>query len=291
MQAQRRSVSGRTWSAIAIWSIAIAALYGRVLINLGRNWMADESYSHGWLVAPISLWLVWQQRERLRQAPMRPAASGLLLVLGSLALFIAGSLAAELFTTRISLIGLLAGTVVFVYGWRHLRIVAFPLAFLVFMIPLPSVLFDRMTQSLQLVASGLGERLLRAADFAVLRDGNILTLSSITLQVTDACSGIRSLMSLLTVTSLVAYLFEPTLVRQVALTMAAVPLAIVLNGFRVAFTGIAASRFGPEMARGLIHEMSGWAVFIAAFVAIWLLHRALRFMTRVDHSPGVLEAA
>ena len=281
----------RTFAAIAIWVLAIAALYGQVVLKLGRDWIADDSYSHGWLVPPIAAWLIWRQRDRLRQTATRPSMVGLLIVVASLAVFIAGSLAAELFTTRISLIGVIAGTVVFVCGWRHLRLVAFPLAFLLFMIPLPALIFDRMTQSLQLVASGLGERLLRAADYAVLRDGNVLTLSSITLQVTDACSGIRSLMSLLTVSSLIAYFFEPTQIRRVLLTLTAVPLAIVLNGLRVAFTGIAASRFGPEMARGFLHETSGWVVFVAGFAAVWTLHRALSSIGTRGRAPVLVEAA
>jgi len=286
-----RSVSQRTLAAIAMWVIAIAALYGQVFIKLGHDWIADDSYSHGWFVPPIAAWLVWRQRDRLQRTSMRPAAVGLLIVIASLAVFAGGSLAAELFTTRVSLIGVVAGTIVFVCGWRHLRIVAFPLAFLLFMIPLPSLIFDPMTQSLQLVASGLGERILRAADYAVIRDGNVLTLSSITLQVTDACSGIRSLMSLLTVTSLIAYFFEPTLVRRLLLTAAAVPLAIVLNGLRVAFTGVAASRVGPEMARGFLHETSGWVVFVAAFAAIWTIHRVLQSIGPRKRASLLVEAA
>jgi exosortase len=286
-----RSISWRTLAAIATWVAAIAALYGRVFIKLGHDWIADDSYSHGWLVLPIAAWLVWRQRERLQRTPVRPAALGLFIVIASLVIFAGGSLAAELFTTRVSLIGVVAGTVVFVYGWRHLRIVAFPLAFLLFMIPLPSLVFDPMTQSLQLVASGLGERLLRASDYAVIRDGNVLTLSSITLQVTDACSGIRSLMSLLMVTSLIAYFFEPTQTRRLLLTLTAVPLAIVLNGLRVAFTGIAASRFGPAMARGFLHETSGWVVFMAAFGAIWMIHQALHALGARRRTPLLVEAA
>ena len=281
----------RTLAAIAIWTIAIAVLYGQVVLKLGHDWNADDSYSHGWLVPPIAAWLIWRQRDRLWLTPARPSLVGLLIVVASLVVFAAGSLAAELFTTRVSLIGVIAGTVVFVCGWRHLRIVAFPLAFLLFMIPLPALVFDRMTQSLQLVASGLGERLLRAADYAVLRDGNVLTLSSITLQVTDACSGIRSLMSLLTVSSLIAYFFEPTQIRRLLLTLTAVPLAIVLNGLRVAFTGIAASQFGPEMARGFLHETSGWVVFVAGFAAVWTLHRILSSIGARGRAPILVEAA
>lgn len=272
-------VSGAVWLAAILW------LYGRVFVTLARDWNANENYSHGWLVVPIAAALAWQQRERLRRTPMTPAPSGLVLILASLALFVAGSLGAEIFTTRASLIGVLAGTIAFVFGWRHLRLVAFPVAFLLFMIPLPSIVFDRLTQSLQLVASDLGERLLRAADFAVIRDGNVLTLSSITLQVTDACSGIRSLVSLLMMTSLVGYLFEPAAWRKLAVTSSAIPLAIVLNGGRIAFTGVAASRFGPELARGFLHELSGWVVFVVALGAVWLLH--LMLGARDDGAPAV----
>jgi exosortase len=260
---------------VAVFTAA-TALYGPVLARLWSQWLADENYSHGVLIVPIAALLAWRQRERLRNTPRNPSPSGLVLVLGSLALLVAGSLAAELFTTRVSLLGVLAGAVVFVYGWRHLRAIAFPIAFLLFMIPLPTLLVDPATQSLQLVASGLGERLLRAADIPVLRDGNILTLPTITLNVTDACSGIRSLMSLLAVTTLVAYLDDLSMMWRVVLTATAVPLAITLNGLRVAFTGIAASRISPAMARGFVHEASGWAIFVVAFLCIWLFDRAIR---------------
>jgi exosortase len=278
-----------TFAAVVALLVATAALYGPVLLKLWHDWQSDESYSHGVLVAPIAAWLAWRVRDRLRAAPLRPSMSGLVIVIGSLAVFGAGSLAAELFITRISLVGVIAGTIVFVCGWKHFRIVAFPVAFLVFMIPLPTVVFDQVTQSLQLVASGMGERLLRAAAIPVLRDGNILTLPTITLNVTDACSGIRSLVSLLAVTSLVAYLDQPTTVSQIVLTLSAVPLAIGLNGLRVALTGIAASRFGPDMARGFVHEASGWAMFLVAFLGIWLLHRMMR--PARSHVRPVLERA
>jgi exosortase len=258
--------------ALAIWIGSIAALYGPVVIRMARQWQDDVTYSHGWVIAPIALMLVWRQRDRLRTAPLTPSRAGLAVVIGSLFVFVAGTLAAELFLTRISLIGVLAGTVLYTCGRTHLTLVAFPLLFLVFMIPLPAIVFDRAAVSLQLVASALGERLIRAGGVAVLRDGNVLRLASITLEVDEACSGIRSLMALVSVTTLVGYLFEPIWWRRVAVAVAAVPLAVALNAARIGLTGMAALRYGPSAARGAVHEATGMVVFVVALACVCAVH-------------------
>jgi len=260
---------------VGAWVFSAGLLYAGVLLKLVQQWAADPTYSHGFVVAPIALFLVWQQRDRLRRTTSRPSGFGLVVIVVSLAIYVLGSLGAELFLTRISLLGVVAGTVLYVFGSQYLRVLAFPLAFLVFMIPLPAIVFDRATVSLQLVASRMGEELLRAADVPVLRDGNILTLPAITLEVNDACSGIRSLMALLSVAALVGYFSDVPPWQRVLLTCAALPIAIVLNGVRIAATGLAASRFGPVAASGAIHATSGWIVFMLALAAVWLLEKTL----------------
>jgi exosortase len=269
---------------VGAWLACAALLYAGVLVKLVNQWGTDPTYSHGFLVAPIALFLVWQERDRLRQAPLEPSALGLVLIAVSLGLYALGSLGAELFVTRASLIGVMAGTVVYVFGWAHFRLVAFPLAFLMFMIPLPAVVFDRATVSLQLVASRMGEDLLRAADVPVLRDGNILTLPTITLEVNDACSGIRSLMALLSIAALVGYFSAAAPWQRALLACAALPIAIGLNGIRIAATGLAASRFGPAAASGAIHAASGWAVFVLALAVIWALQKTL-----CSHAVGAVQ--
>jgi exosortase len=260
---------------VGAWLACAALLYAGVLVKLVHDWGTDPTYSHGFLVLPIALFLVWQERDRLRQSPSRPSALGLIIIAASLGLFVVGSLGAELFVTRVSLIGVLAGTVLFVFGWDHLRLVAFPLAFLVFMIPLPAIVFDRATVTLQLVASSMGEELLRAADVPVLRDGNILTLPAITLEVNDACSGIRSLTALLSITALVGYFSDGSRWQRALIGLSALPIAIGLNGIRIAATGLAASRFGPAAATGTIHTASGWLVFVFALALVWALQKTL----------------
>jgi exosortase len=255
--------------------LTAAFLYAAVLVKLVRQWAADETYSHGFLVVPNALFLLWQQRDRLRRTPVSPSNAGLAVIALSLAIYVLGSLGAELFLTRVSLIGVVAGTVLYVFGCQHLRVVAFPLAFVIFTIPLPAVVFDRVSVSLQLVASQLGEQLLRSVNVPVLRDGNILTLATITLEVNDSCSGIRSLMALLCVATLIGHFSASTPLRRWSITFAAVPVAIGLNGVRIALTGLAASRFGPAVASGAIHVASGWVVFVVALAVVWALQQAL----------------
>jgi exosortase len=262
-------------AGLAVWTVAMALLYGRALIALAANWQSDANYSHGWVIAPIALALLWRQRERFRALPPKPSNAGLAVILTSISLYVVGTLGAELFLVRVSLIGVLAGTLLYAAGWRHLQLAAFPLAFLLFMIPLPAVVFDRVAVQLQLIASGLGERMLQNLDVAVVRDGNVLQLSTIALEVNDACSGIRSLMTLLAVTTLMAYLFEADWPRRIVIAAGALPLALALNGIRIAATGLAALRFGPWVASGTVHEAAGLAVFVVAVAGLCMLHAAM----------------
>jgi exosortase len=275
-------------SGLAVWVFAVALLYGRVLMALAANWQSDASYSHGWVIAPIALALLWRQRDRFRALPLEPSKAGLLVLALSLLLYVTGTLGAELFLVRTSLIGVLAGTLLYAAGWRHLRAAAFPLMFLIFMIPLPAVVFERLAVQLQLVASTLGERMLQALDVSVVRDGNVLRLATVSLEVNEACSGIRSLITLLAVTTLMAYLFETDWPRRIAIAAGALPLAIGLNGIRIAATGLAALRFGPGVASGAVHEAAGFVVFVVAVGCVCGLHVALH------HAPlsvGMTSAA
>ena len=264
----------------SVWLLAAGIVYGPVLVNLARQWSTDATYSHGFVVPALALFLVWQRRDQLRRTPATPSAAGLLILASSLGLFVAGSVGAELFVTRVSLIGVLAGTVVYAFGWRHLGLVAFPLAFLVFMIPLPSIVFGHFAVSLQLIASQLGENLLRAADVPVLRDGNLLKLPTVTLEVNEACSGIRSLGALVMMTTLIGYVFQRRAWGRVVLPLAAVPLAIGLNGLRIAVTGLATLRFGPVAAGEAVHTASGWLVFVAALASLWGMHLVMQSVGR-----------
>jgi exosortase len=227
------------------------------------------------------VYFAWLRRRELASLPARPHWIGAVVALGSLAVLLAGRLGAELFLARVSLIGLLIGTVVFLYGLGHLRILAFPIAFLLLMIPLPAVVFNQLAFPLQLLASRAGETVLSLSGIPVLREGNILMLPTTTLEVVQACSGIRSLVSLLTLAIILGKLTEPRLWARVVLALLALPVAIAANAARVAGTGLAAEWISPRAAEGFFHEFSGWVMFIVAFALLLAAQRVLSLRPRV----------
>lgn len=275
MSLPTHSVSRASVAAALVGATSFGLLYQHVLVKLGRDWSVDENYSHGFLIVPLALYFAWERRQPLQQAAARPSMLGLFVAAGSLAVLVAGTLGAELFLMRISIVGFIAGVVVFTWGWEHARILAFPIAFLLLMIPLPAILFNQLAFPLQLLASRCGEWALQLFHIPVLREGNVIILANTTLEVAEACSGIRSLVSLLTLGIVLGYFTNPRGPMRTAIALATVPVAIATNGIRVAGTGIAAHYMGPEAATGFLHEFSGWLMFLVAFAMLVLLQRAL----------------
>jgi len=261
--------------ALGALLLSFAVLYREVIAKLVFDWENDGNYSHGFLIVPLALYFAWERRQRLLKSPVQPSGLGLVVVLGSLATLVAGVLGSELFLMRVSIVGLVAGSVLFVLGWAHLRILAFPIGFLLLMIPIPSIIFNQIAFPLQLIASQFGEATLQAASIPVLREGNVIILANTTLEVAEACSGIRSLVSLLTLGIVYGYFTDHRMWVRTAIAALTVPIAIVTNGFRVAGTGIAAHYYGNAAAQGFFHEFSGWLVFIAAFALLFTVVRIL----------------
>ena len=257
----------------AIAAIAFLALYWQVLAKLIHDWSRDENYSHGFLIVPIALYFIWERRESLMQAEAKPSVLGLGVIVMSLLTLMAGTLGAELFLTRVSLIGMAAGIVLFVFGTEHLRILRFPIGFLLLMIPIPGILFNQITFPLQLLASRFGELALRFMNIPVLREGNVINLANTSLEVAEACSGIRSLISLLTLGIVLGYFTDSRASVRLLIAVSTVPVAIAANALRVAGTGVAAHFVGPEAATGFLHTFSGWLMFVAASALLLAIQR------------------
>ncbi len=265
----------RPLAAAVLAALSFAALFFDVGRKLVSDWATDDNYSHGFLVVPVALFLAWERRQTLIAAARRPSVLGLVVIVGSLAVLTAGTLGAELFLTRVATIGVLVGLVLFAFGWEHLRLLAFPLAFLLLMIPLPAIVFNQIALPLQLLASQVGEAGLRLFGVPVLREGNVMVLASTTLEVAEACSGIRSLISLLTLGIVYGYFMDSRAWVRWVLALATVPIAVFTNGLRVAGTGIAAHHYGPEAAEGFLHTFSGWLVFVSALALLFVLRELL----------------
>ncbi len=251
----------------------LIALYAPVLKRLVSQWYSDADYSHGFLVPLLSLYLIWQRREKLRQVVRRPSPWGMLVVLFSVGLLFLGSLGAELFLTRISIIGTICGLIVYFCGTALLRALAFPLVFLLFAIPIPALIYNEIVFPLQFLASRFATSTLEMLNlFPIMREGNVLILPNMSLEVVEACSGIRSLMSLLALAAGYGYLAERSTVVRWLLFLAMVPLAIISNGTRVMITALMANYIGPQAAEGFMHEFSGWVIFVVATALFLALH-------------------
>jgi exosortase len=259
---------------------ALLWLYAPILWRLVLQWRDDQNYSHGFFVPAFALYVLWQDKARLSSLPIKPAWSGLALLIVALGILTAGVLGAELFLARFSFLLALGGLLVLIYGWNHLRAAVFPWLFLVLMIPIPSIIFNQITFPLQFLASKIAAVTLPVLGVPVLREGNVIQLPAMALEVAEACSGIRSLMSLVTLSIIYGYMLEPRIWIRVLLALGAIPIAVLANSSRIVGTGLLVQYWDPEKAEGFFHTFSGWLIFIVSLGLLFLLHRGLEWLWR-----------
>ncbi|PYX38722.1 MAG: exosortase [Acidobacteria bacterium] len=273
------------WEVVVLAAV-LAWLYAPVLHHLVGQWLHDPNYSHGFFVPAFSLYVIWNEKDRLRNLPQQPSWTGLLVLAFALIVLTAGTLGAELFLSRCSFLFAIAGLVVLAYGWNHLRAILFPWLFLLFMIPIPAIIFNQITFPLQLIASRAAAHTLPWLGVPVLREGNIIQLPAMSLEVAEACSGIRSLMSLATLAIIFGYLMEPRTSIRVILALASIPIAVIANSLRIIGTGLLVQYWDPDKAQGFFHAFSGWLIFVVSLIMLFLLHRALQLLcTKVESRP------
>jgi exosortase len=271
--------TGSRFAALSL-SILVLIMYASVLSSLAKQWWNDPNYGHGFFVPVFAGCVLWSQRDRWRGLPFRPNNFGLAIMLFAIALRVLGVLGAELFIARLSLVILISGIVVFLAGSHFLRSIAFPIGYLLFMIPLPAIIYYKLTMPLQLWASQLGASGLVAVGIHTVREGNLLILPNCTLNVVEACSGIRSLLSLLAAVVAYGYLAESSKWKRGVLAVASVPIAIATNGLRLVATGVLSYFYGPRVDSSVVHLALGLGFFALAFLSILLVHKLLRFSPR-----------
>lgn len=257
----------------AVWfSLLLLICYGPTLQRLVHQWSNDEDVGHGFFVPVIAGYIVWLKRDQLLGYKPSSNAWGLVLVIwGALQLQVA-TLGAELFLARTAFLISLVGVILYLGGTRAVKILAFPLILLLFMIPIPQVIYNRITFPLQLFASRVAETTLGLLNIPVLRDGNVLELASQKLSVAEACSGIRSLLSLTFLSLVYAYFFDSKVWMRWVLFFATIPIAILANASRVTLTGLV-SEYNTELAHGFFHSAEGWVIFMVALVILVIFHQ------------------
>ena len=286
--AEERLPGRISWDALAWFGGLLFVCYAPILYRMGTQWATDENMGHGFFVPVVAGYIAWQRREQLLATPRQPNNWGLVLIIWAAFQELAATLGAELFTARLSFLLALTGVILYIGGKQWVKTLLFPLLLLLFMIPIPQILYARLTLNLQMIASALGERLIDLMGIPVVRQGNLLTLPSQTLDVAEACSGIRSLLSLAFLSLVYSYFADRRVWMRWALLIATVPIAIAANGIRVGLTGLM-SQIDTKLAQGAYHETEGYIVFVVALVALLLTHRVLRFIAvRLEKSQGAV---
>jgi exosortase A len=255
----------------AILAACLVLLYFRVLQGLVSDWIHMPDFSHGFLIPIVSFYFIYERRKKLSVLGPSSNWAGLPLLLFGVMLLLLGNLATEYFTMRFSILVVLGGIILFLLGKEFLKTLLFPIGFLIFMIPIPSVLMDRITFPMQLFASKVAARSLYLIGIPVLREGNIIQLANTSLEVAEACSGIRSLISLLALSVVFAYFSQNTTWKRILLVLSTFPIAIIANAARVTGTGILANYYGDKVAQGFFHGFSGWILFVVAFVCLFIV--------------------
>jgi exosortase D (VPLPA-CTERM-specific) len=271
------SLALRRWQGVALLLLA-AWLYASILTRLFLQWVgpsSDPNFQHGVFVPLFALFVLWQDRKKLEGVVSSPSWSGLALVVLSLITLVLGVLGAENFLSRSSLLILLAGLIILFRGWTFFRAVLFPWAVLILMIPIPNLIMQKVTFPLQLLASRLATGMLELVGVPVLRQGNTMYLAALPLDVAEACSGVRSLLTLVTLAIIYGYLMETRIWVRVVLACFAIPIAVVANSFRVFGAGMLVQYWGPDKGEGFLHTFEGWLIFVVALVMLFAVHRVI----------------
>src|SRR5712691_7700713 len=262
------------WLPIVWFTVLLVVAYFPILKHLVEQWSTDEDVGHGFFVPVVAGYIVWQRRDQILAVERRPAWWGLgVMAWGAVQGFL-GSLGAELFLQRSAFLITLVGLLLVLGGAQLVRALTFPLLLLPFMIPIPAVIYNQITFPLQLFASRVAEQTLSILGIPVLRDGNVLELASQKLSVAEACSGIRSLLSLSFLSLVYAYFFDKKIWMRWVLLVSTVPIAILANSGRVTITGVL-SEIDTELAHGFFHSLEGWVIFLIALVMLVCLHTAI----------------
>jgi exosortase len=276
--------SWQSWIQVSLLAALLALLYHHILAALAVQWWEDPNYSHGFFVPFFGGWIVWKERKRILAEPVNSSWWGLLVVLGGLGILVLGVLGAELFLSRTSFLIVIAGLIIQFQGWRRFRSMLFPWAVLFLMIPLPVIIFNQIALPLQFLASRLASGLLSLVGVPVLREGNVINLPSLSLDVVEACSGLRSLESLVTLAVFYGYLFEPRASLRLLLVLSSIPIAVAANGFRIMGCGVLGEYWSPDKAEGFFHMFSGWLVFVFSLGLLVLFHKILGWFVPRPHS-------
>lgn len=265
---------------VGLLAASFGVVYAHTVAGLVADWSVDQNFSHGFLIPPIAAYMLWQRRSDLAESRRESSLWGLVVLAAGMGLYIVGNVGAELFTMRFSILVTFLGLTLYLFGSETARKALIPIAYLLLMIPIPSILWNKIAFPMQLFASDLAAHAIRLLSIPIFREGNVLHMAETSLEVVDACSGLRSLTSLLALSGALAYIVPLSRVSKIVLFLLAFPIAIAVNIFRLTLTAATAHWIGPQLAEGFLHEASGLVVFGIAFALLFLSFLGLAKLER-----------
>lgn len=251
-------------------------LYFPFLTKLVADWGTNEDYSHGYFIPFLSAYFIYSMHKQLTELEIRANNWGLVLILLGLAQLLVGKIGSEFFLQRTSLILVILGLILFLLGWDFFKKLLFPVLYLLFMIPLPAIIWNKIAFPMQLFASAITENVVYTIGIPIFREGNVLHLAETTLEVVAACSGLRSLMTMFALSGALAFLSTLTTGKKWILFLSAAPIAVIANITRLSSTAVLASYYGPEVAHGFLHDFSGLVVFVLGLMMLMGVNTMLR---------------
>lgn len=271
----------------ALIIISFFILYKTTILKLVEEWSVNPNFSHGFLIPLISLYMIFLIREELGKRTIKPSKTGLFILLAGLGFYVVGSLGAEFFIMRSSMLVVIAGVVGFNFGLEILKDAAAPIAYLFLMVPFPAIIWNKLAFPLKLFSAARASEIIIMLGIPVLREGNIIHLANTSLEVVDACSGLRSLTSLLAISGAFAFITPLKRISRIFLFLSAIPGAVVLNVGRLTATALMAIYIGPETAHGFLHELSGFVVFGAGLILIYMNYFIISFIENKISQKGL----
>jgi len=265
----------RLWGILLVAGALLGAIFWEGLKDLVNTWGTMEEYSYGYIIPFITLFLIWQRKDRLERLPFKGSWLGFAFAAVGLALFLVGNLSTIFVIVQYAFLLVLIGVLLSYMGWQGMRLIIVPLLVLAFMIPLPVFLFNNLSAELQLISSQIGVAVIRLFGISVYLQGNVIDLGVFKLQVIDACSGLRYLFPLMTLSFIAAYFFKGAFWKRAIIFLSSMPITVLMNSFRIGVIGITVDNWGPSMAEGFLHDFEGWVVFMSCtgvlIIEMWLL--------------------
>lgn len=258
------------WAFFAVTAVLIAYPFMETINDMIYRWDTKEEYGYGYIIPFITLFLIWQRKELLARQPFKPTYAAVPLLLISGMLYFMGAVSTTHTLSQYALVFTILSLAYGVLGWQSFKIVAIPIALLFFMVPLPPFIYNNLSGQLQLISSELGVAVIRLFGISVFLEGNVIDLGKFQLQVVEACSGLRYLFPLISLSFVAAYLYSVETWKRVVIFLSSVPITVLMNSFRIGVIGVLVEYYGIEQAEGFLHDFEGWIIFMACMGILFI---------------------